>query len=818
MGAGETGSALPRFRTDLVQSRHETADGGLAVVKDPATGEFFRFGEAELFIATQLDGATELDEVQRRVEAQCGEPLAPGTLAAFVKDLERRGLLERPGRHSRRHAPKRISGTLLHLRVRLLDPTRLLKRLQRHTRFCFTRGFVITAAAVILLGAATLASNWDAFTADLPRLYQLSSLPVILLVLFLLVSAHEFGHGLTCRHFGGDVREMGFLLMYFTPALYCNVSDAWLFPEKRKRMWVGFAGPYFELLLWALAVLMWRITDSATTINHLALIVVAGSGVKTLFNFNPLIKLDGYYLLSDYLELPNLRSKSFRYVGDLLKAAVGWSDPPAPKPPREQHVYLTYGLLATFYSFSLLALVTMEWGDLLVAHSQPAAVAVLSGLVGVRLRRRVRGLLGKGADDEDDDPGLIWATAGREEATEVPAAATPAPPAPPETPAKPETPAAPAAQPTSAKSNRLSKRQRRLRRRAAWLGALAATVLATFIVRVQLRISGPVSVLPSENADVRAAVEGIVETVLVHEGQKVRAGDVIARLSAGALLTDLRGAEAEITEVSAGLGKLRAGPTKAEVELARAAVARAQDRVGYARTRLSRFQQLYELSAATRPELEDAHELATTANNDLVEARSRLNVLMASVRPEEIEAFRARVARLSSRRRFLEEQVALLTVVSPVDGVVATPERQLHAMERQLVSKGALIAKVYDFRSLTAQIALAEKEMAELRVGQAVELRTRAYPSVTFHGTVTAIGTAALGTPTGDPTSATTATTAAAGSGTTFIITTRIRNDSLLLRPGMTGQAKVFAGERRVIDVLARRVTRTLKVEVWSWW
>src|SRR5438045_9659583 len=96
---------------------------------------------------------------------------------------------------------------------------------------------------------------------------------------------------------------MGCALIFLQPAFYCNVSDGWLFPGKSKRLWVGFAGPYFELFLWSLAVLIWRATEPDTWINFVTLSVMATSGLKTLLNFSPLIKLDGYYLLSDYLEI-----------------------------------------------------------------------------------------------------------------------------------------------------------------------------------------------------------------------------------------------------------------------------------------------------------------------------------------------------------------------------------------------------------------------------------------------------------------------------------------------------------------------------------
>src|SRR6185295_20063406 len=149
----------------------------------------------------------------------------------------------------------------------------------------------------------TVTSSAD-FIASLSRLYRLSTVPVFMVVMFAVISAHELAHGVTCKRFGGEVHEMGFLLIYLQPALYCNVDDAWLFPERSKRLWVGFAGPYFELFLWSVAVLVWRVTAGDTWINALAVIVMAVSGVKTLLNFNPLIKLDGYYLLSDFLDIP----------------------------------------------------------------------------------------------------------------------------------------------------------------------------------------------------------------------------------------------------------------------------------------------------------------------------------------------------------------------------------------------------------------------------------------------------------------------------------------------------------------------------------
>src|SRR5206468_4574435 len=144
-------------------------------------------------------------------------------------------------------------------------------------RFLFTPGFVFFSAALILFAVGLTVSNWAELRQELPRLYTFQSLALAWAMAMLVIVLHEFAHGLTCKYHGGSVREIGCMLIFFQPAFYCNVSDAWLFPQKSHRLWVTFAGAYFEIFLWAIATLVWRVTDSNTVINYLALIVVATS-------------------------------------------------------------------------------------------------------------------------------------------------------------------------------------------------------------------------------------------------------------------------------------------------------------------------------------------------------------------------------------------------------------------------------------------------------------------------------------------------------------------------------------------------------------
>src|SRR5262249_7439794 len=160
--------------------------------------------------------------------------------------------------------------------------------------------FVVIAALTILFGLVVAVTNSAEMQQGLRSLYRFDAFFFAWLIVLTVTTAHEFAHGLTCKHYGKEVHELGFLLIYFQPAFYCNISEAWLLPKKSERLWVTFAGAFFEMFIWGLAAVIWRLTEPGTLPNFLALIVATTSAVKSFFNMNPLIKLDGYYLLSDY--------------------------------------------------------------------------------------------------------------------------------------------------------------------------------------------------------------------------------------------------------------------------------------------------------------------------------------------------------------------------------------------------------------------------------------------------------------------------------------------------------------------------------------
>src|SRR4030095_14687509 len=215
-----------------------------------------------------------------------------------------------------------------------------------------------------------------------PALFSIYGLLLIWPVAFVVTTIHEFSHGLTCCHYGGKVHEVGFMLIYFSPAFYCDVSDSYMFPKRTHRMAVALAGGFAQLTLWGACTIIWRITDSSAFINQLALIVVVFSGLQTLFNFNPLIKLDGYYMLSDFLEIPNLRSKALRSLWDWLagNGKSRWT-------MQEKRAQIIYGAASFVFSTTLLVYVYSRLFTWVTTKYQLAGLVVFGVFANFTLRK-----------------------------------------------------------------------------------------------------------------------------------------------------------------------------------------------------------------------------------------------------------------------------------------------------------------------------------------------------------------------------------------------------------------------------------------------
>lgn len=748
-----------KLRSDLVFSRQGGPEAGGVVVKNPASGRFFRLGELEGFIAQQLDGTTSLEDLQRRVQEKFGSDISTTALERFVGWLRERGLIaeEQATAGASSLAGRRVAGNLFYLRFKAFDPDRLLSWLASGLGFLFTPAFVATSAAFILVAVCITIGNWTEIQHEFFSLFRIESLLLAWLVLVGVIALHELAHGLTCKHFGGQVHELGFLLLYFQPAFYCNVSDAWLFPEKSKRLWVTFAGAYFEMFLWALATVIWRLTDFDATLNHLALVVVATSAVKSFFNLNPLIKLDGYYLLSDWLAIPNLRRKAFQYLMNRVKSWFGKPDEwLLQATPRERRIYLVYGLLAGGYTFWLLQWVLGSLGRYLVARYEGWGFVLFSALLMGIFRRPLGRLFASARADSTTADGKHhfcfpkkWAKA---------------------------------------------------------LLILGVVGLGLHFWPMRLKVSGDFTIQPMRNADVRAEVEGFIVDIPHDEGDRVQKGEVIARLNDRDLRARLAELAAEIEADSAKLKMLKAGPRPEEIEQARTAVAKANEQLKYAKRVFDIDSVLAKQWLIAKRDYELSEENVAVREKELQAANDNLNLLLAGTRPEQIAAMAAEVNQLKAQQNYLQEQLKLLTVTSPVTGIIAT-----HRIKEELgqhVKKGDLIAAVDELNTVVAEIVVSEKDIADVNVGQKVVLKARAMPQTSFEGTVTSIAPVASAPKENEN----------PRNPRTILVMTQLENPALQLQPQMSGRAKIYCAEDNALHLLLRRFIRYFRVEFWSWW
>jgi HlyD family secretion protein len=343
------------------------------------------------------------------------------------------------------------------------------------------------------------------------------------------------------------------------------------------------------------------------------------------------------------------------------------------------------------------------------------------------------------------------------------------------------------------------------RRITRWLPlpAIGAVAAALFLVHMDLRVGGEFTVLPVQNADVRAAVEGIISEVHADEGDSVTKGAPIVTLSGRDFQAELHKLKAQRDEADAKLKLLKAGSRPEEIEAARTLIAKAEERVHYAKGRFESDQKLTDQKLLSQRELDDTKEQLVLRNKELQEAEDHLRVLLAGSRKEEIEATEAEIRRIDAQERYLEDQVGFLQINSPIEGIVVT--HKLKDRLGEAVHKGDLIAKVHELKTVSVEIAVPESEIADVKIGQTVVVKARAYPDRSFHGTVAMI-----------------APVATKPEGThaerVVLVTTRFDNPDLLLKPEMTGNAKISCGERRIGDIALRRFLRFIKVEFWSWW
>jgi len=387
-----------RLRPDLLAVPVEMSSAQTWVVKDPVTLEHFQFSAEEYALVDWVRQPVSIADLQRMFGRRFPpQTITPQAIWDFLSRLHSAGLLisDAAGQgdellaRMRRERMRRwaLSWTgLLAIRFRGVDPDSFLTAAHNRFSWLFSRGALVGAIALVTYALWLIVGHFDEFQARLPQLsalFDARNLPWLLIAIGAVKVLHELGHAMACKHFGGEVRELGFMLLVFAPCLYCDVSDAWRLPSKWRRIAISAAGMMVELLLAAMATIVWWYAQPGI-VQLVALNVMVICTVNTLLvNGNPLLRYDGYYILSDLVETPNLWQRSRE---SLRRLAAGWLlGEPSPADPLvrpSQRPWLALYAVAS-KAYLMLVFVTIIWG--LVQALYPLHLQNLAYAVGLTL-------------------------------------------------------------------------------------------------------------------------------------------------------------------------------------------------------------------------------------------------------------------------------------------------------------------------------------------------------------------------------------------------------------------------------------------------
>jgi putative peptide zinc metalloprotease protein len=531
----------PKLRAHAQIHRHVYRGQTWYVLQDLTSERFHRFSPAAYFIIGLMDGRSSVEQIWERALTKLGDDaVTQDEVIQLLGQLHNADVLQsdvspdaeemfrRRSTQQRKQIQRKVF-SIFAWQIPLYDPEDLLNRFLPLIRPMF--GWIGVAVWSVVVGLAALlaASHWQDLTHNVMDRVLLPENLLLIWVLFPMIKlVHEFGHACAVKAYGGEVHEMGVMILVLTPVPYVDASSSWAFPSKWQRFVVGGAGMFVEMFLASLAMFLWLALEPGV-LRSICFNVMLIAGVTTvIFNANPLMRFDGYYMLADWLEIPNLRTRGVQYLTFLCEKylfARKDAEPPE-STPGERFWFVAYSVTSFFYRIVVIVGIFTFLGDqsLLLATIFAGATAI-AWLV-VPSFKIVKFLFS-------------------------------------------------------------SPRIRRQRKRALRVsGAITIAVIALlFVVPVPLRTKAEGVVWVPDEGLVRAGTEGFVGKIVVRPGTWVKPGDVLVELHDIELATEAKVLAAKVQELEAKYratlteDKVKAQIVEEELRYAVSSLARAEERL-----------------------------------------------------------------------------------------------------------------------------------------------------------------------------------------------------------------------------------------------
>lgn len=356
----------PKFRKDLTVSEMKESDGSsMLVIKDPVANKFFKISQREYDLLKLFDGSRTVEDAVEFFHRR-GLFLSPEEASLILDKASQSGLIlggkyfnaaYLSSTHQRIQEAERAKkfSSVYFLYIPVLNPDRFLEKTLWLFNLIANR---LTLGILLLLAPGALYLIFTGFQKlDNAYLFffNIENLIYLWITIAITKLIHEFSHAYTAKRFGLHVPQMGVAFLLFFPCLYCNTSDAWSLADRKQRMAISAAGIYSEAAMAVISTYVWYFSIPGM-VNSIAFYLMAISFVSTiLFNGNPLMKFDGYFILIDAIRLPNLQSKSLGYIKYLFWNRVlgANSVSSTASDQRERSIFLVYGISSFIYRIFL---------------------------------------------------------------------------------------------------------------------------------------------------------------------------------------------------------------------------------------------------------------------------------------------------------------------------------------------------------------------------------------------------------------------------------------------------------------------------------
>jgi putative peptide zinc metalloprotease protein len=478
--------------------REDILDGEpLVVVYQRSTTNVFRFPPIQWKLVQLFDGKRTYEQIAEEYSAITRSLVTPEEVRGITAGLDEANfwyktaqernfaLNEKLQAQRCRRSEKNAGSSLAHISFSAWDPDHYLTRLDEAIgKYIYSRWFTAFVVALFIFEVFVFIAKWNLLGHDIPLYYTFSKKSFADIVRFWLIFLvigffHESSHGLTCKHFGGEVHSMGLMFLYLAPCFYVDVSACWVSATRLQRLATIIAGIWIEMVMCGIAMLVWTNTPVGEPIHDFAYEIILITGLAVIvINLNPLIKLDGYYFLTEWIGIPDLKERSTSFLSGWVQHHIFRLPVEVPIVPRRRVAFFAiYAFVSGCYSYLLLFAVVRFSFNILAHFLAEWALLPATALAFVIFRSRLR-IFGKFLASlyEIRKESVLW---------------------------------------------------RITYLRLAVVGAIAILV---FVPIWHIRVDAYYLVEPSDVQILRAGVPGMVRQVNVREGQRVRKGEPLGSL------------------------------------------------------------------------------------------------------------------------------------------------------------------------------------------------------------------------------------------------------------------------------------------------